>query len=104
MDVPDDLDIVKILILIEATVVRLRALSLLKPVQCPLRGTHYKPGEVNVMKRMLLAIMAVVVAVAFSAPAFADEKKGEEKKKDKGGHVVIYGEEKKKEEKKKDGK
>jgi hypothetical protein len=66
------------------------------------------------MKHMLMAIMAVAVAVTFSAPAFAgddkdkkDEKKGgyvvygEEKKKDekKGGHVV-YGEEKKKDEKK----
>jgi hypothetical protein len=66
------------------------------------------------MKRMLMAIMAVAIAVTFSAPAFAgddkdkkDEKKGgyvvygEEKKKDekKGGHVV-YGEEKKKDEKK----
>ena len=50
------------------------------------------------MKRMLMAIMAVAVAVTFSAPAFAGEKK-EEKKKE--GHVVVYGDEKKKE--KKDG-
>ena len=51
------------------------------------------------MKSMLMAIMAVAVAVTFSAPAFA----GEEGKKDekKGGHVVVYGEEK---DKKKDGK
>ena len=44
-----------------------------------------------------MAIMAVALAVTFSAPAFA----GYEKKKDekKGGHVVVYGEEKKKEEK-----
>ncbi|HKY71904.1 MAG TPA: hypothetical protein VJL88_08280 [Nitrospira sp.] len=41
------------------------------------------------MKRMLMAIMAVAVAISFSAPAFADDqKKGEEKKKG-GGHVVI---------------
>jgi hypothetical protein len=50
------------------------------------------------MKSMLMAIMAVAVAVTFSAPAFA----GEEKEK-KGGHVLVYGEEKK-DEKKKDGK
>jgi hypothetical protein len=48
------------------------------------------------MKSMLMAIMAVAVAVSFSAPSFAgDEKKKEEKK---GGHVV-FGDEKKKEEK-----
>jgi hypothetical protein len=42
------------------------------------------------MKRMLLAIMAVAVAISFSAPAFADEKKPDDKKKgDKGGHVVM---------------
>jgi uncharacterized membrane protein YdfJ with MMPL/SSD domain len=33
------------------------------------------------MKRMLMAIMAVAVLVAFSAPSFADETKGEGKKK-----------------------
>lgn len=49
------------------------------------------------MKSMLMAVMAVAVAVTFSAPAFASEKKQEEKK---GGHVVVFGEEKKKEEKK----
>ena len=48
------------------------------------------------MKSMLMAIMAVAVAVTFSAPAFAGEQKKEEKK---GGHVVVYGEEKKKEDK-----
>ena len=48
------------------------------------------------MKSMLMAIMAVAVAVTFSAPAFAGEEKKEEKK---GGHVVVYGEEKKKEDK-----
>ena len=44
------------------------------------------------MKSMLMAVMAVAVAVTFSAPAFAGEKKSEEKK---SGHVVVYGEEKK---------
>ena len=61
------------------------------------------------MKSMLMAVMAVAVAVTFSAPAFAGDKKEEKK----SGHVVVYGEEKKKdgkaddtfgEEKKKDGK
>jgi len=47
------------------------------------------------MKSMLMAIMAVAVAVTFSAPAFAGEGKKEEKE---GGHVVMA------EEKKKDGK
>ena len=51
------------------------------------------------MKRILMAIMAVAVAVAFSAPAFAKEKKKEEKK---DGKVVVQ--EEKKEEKKKDDK
>ena len=41
------------------------------------------------MKSMLMAIMAVAVAVTFSAPAFAGEKKEEKK----GGHVVISAEE-----------
>lgn len=49
------------------------------------------------MKSMLMAVMAVAVAVTFSAPAFAgDEKKKEEKK---GGHADTFGEEKKKDEK-----
>lgn len=48
------------------------------------------------MKTMLMAVMAVAVAVTFSAPSFAGEKK-EGKKPD---HVVVYGDEKKKEEKK----
>jgi len=47
-----------------------------------------------------MAIMAVAVAVTFSAPAFAVDKK-EEKKTGKAVETV-YGEEKK-EEKKKDG-
>lgn len=64
------------------------------------------------MKRILMAIMAVAVAVTFSAPSFAagekkDEKKGgkavqminAEEKKDKGGKAdETFGE--KKEEKK----
>jgi hypothetical protein len=37
------------------------------------------------MKRMLMAIMAVAVAVTFSAPAFAGDKPKEEKK---GGKFV----------------
>ena len=48
------------------------------------------------MKRILLAIMAVAVAVTFSAPSFAGAEK-------KGGHVLVYGDEKK-DEKKKDEK
>ena len=49
------------------------------------------------MKSMLMAIMAIAVAVTFSAPAFA----GDEKKKDeKGGkYTETFGEEKKKDEK-----
>jgi len=47
------------------------------------------------MKRMLLAIMAVAVAIFFSAPSFAgDEGKGKDKKDEKkGGHVMVYGDE-----------
>ncbi|MEK7273315.1 MAG: hypothetical protein AAB047_05735, partial [Nitrospirota bacterium] len=52
----------------------------------------------TVMKSMLMAIMAVAIAVTFSAPSFAGEEKKKEEKK--GGHVVVFGEEKKKEEKK----
>ena len=54
------------------------------------------------MKRILMAIMAVTVAVMFSAPAFAEgdkKKDGEEKKAPK---VLVY--EEKKDEKKKDEK
>jgi uncharacterized protein YxeA len=49
-----------------------------------------------IMKRILMAIIAVAVAVTFSAPAFAEEKKEEKK----GGKFIeqTYGE--KKEEKK----
>jgi hypothetical protein len=56
------------------------------------------------MKRMLMAIMAVAVAVAFSAPSFAGEEKKDKKEEKKGGHVVIYGEEKKDKDKDKKGK
>ena len=54
------------------------------------------------MKRMLLAIMAVAVAISFSAPSFAGEtEKPKDEKKGKNGHVVIYADEggKKKDEK-----
>ncbi len=47
------------------------------------------------MKHMLMAILAVAVAVTFSAPAFAGEKK---KEKPAGDHVVVYGEKGKKKE------
>ena len=47
------------------------------------------------MKRILMAIMAVAVAVTFSAPAFAAEEKKESKDEKKGGHVLVYGDEKK---------
>ena len=46
---------------------------------------------------MLMAVMAVAVAVTFSAPAFAEGKKEEKKP----GHVVVYGDEGKKKEEKK---
>ena len=45
------------------------------------------------MKRLLMAAMAVAVAVTFSAPAFASEERKDEKK---GGHADTFGEEKKK--------
>ena len=52
------------------------------------------------MKRMLMAIMAIAVAVAFSEPSFADEKKGEKKDKDKGKLVQMLNADEKKDEKK----
>ena len=55
------------------------------------------------MKRILMAIMAVAVAVTFSAPAFAGEESKDKKDEKKGGHVLVYGDEKK-DEKKKDEK
>ena len=48
------------------------------------------------MKSILMAIMAVAVAVTFSAPSFAgDEAKKDKKDEKKGGHVLVYGDEKK---------
>ena len=47
-----------------------------------------------------MAIMAVAVAVTFSAPSFAGEGKDKKEEK-KGGHVLVYGVEKKKDEKEK---
>lgn len=52
------------------------------------------------MKSMLMAIMAVAVAVTFSAPAFAGDE-GKKKPADGGKYTNTYGEEK---DKKKDGK
>ena len=46
------------------------------------------------MKSMLMAIMAVAVAVTFSAPAFAGE--GGKKDEKKGGHADTFGEKKEK--------
>ena len=57
------------------------------------------------MKRILMALMAVAVAVTFSAPAFAgDPPKDEEKKETKAPKHMVYGEEDKKKEEKKEGK
>ena len=47
------------------------------------------------MKRMLVAIMAVAVAISFSAPSFAGEEKKDKKDEKKGGHVLVYGDEQK---------
>ena len=47
------------------------------------------------MNRMLLAIMAVAVAISFSAPSFAGEEKKDKKDEKKGGHVLVYGDEQK---------
>lgn len=57
-------------------------------------SNHYNEGS-HTMKSMLMAIMAVAVAVSFSAPSFAGEEKKESKGEKKGGHVLVYGEEKK---------
>lgn len=52
------------------------------------------------MKRILMAIMAVAVAVTFSAPAFAGDEKTEKKDEKKGGgYVDTFGDEKKDEKK-----
>ena len=56
------------------------------------------------MKRIVMAIMAVAVAVTFSAPAFAGDEKTEKKDEKKGGHVLVYGDEKKDEKKDEKGK
>ena len=55
------------------------------------------------MKSMVMAIMAVAVAVTFSAPAFAGDEKSEKKDEKKAGQVLVYGDDKK-DEKKQDGK
>jgi hypothetical protein len=63
-------------------------------------GTTYFKEDL-LMKRMLMAIMAIAVAVTFSAPAFAEGPKEGGKDK-KPGQVVeaIYGDDMKKGEKK----
>ena len=55
------------------------------------------------MKSMLMAIMAVAVAVTFSAPAFAGDEKSEKKDEKKGGYVLVYGDENDKKDEKKGG-
>lgn len=47
------------------------------------------------MKSLLMAIMAVAVAVTFSAPSFAGDEKSEKKDEKKGGYVLVYGDDKK---------
>ncbi|HEX5550323.1 MAG TPA: hypothetical protein VFX36_05795 [Nitrospira sp.] len=42
------------------------------------------------MKRVLIAVMAVAVAVSFSAPSFAGEEKKDQKDEKKGGQVLVY--------------
>ena len=46
------------------------------------------------MKRVLFVVMAVAVAVSFSAPSFAGEEKKDQKDEKKGGHVVVFGNDK----------
>ena len=53
----------------------------------------------SMMKSMLMAIMAVAVAVTFSAPAFAGEEDKHKKDEKKGGHIVVFGDQKKDEKK-----
>ena len=55
------------------------------------------------MKSMLMAIMAVAVAVTFSAPAFAGDEKSEKKDEKKCGYVLVYGDDKDKKDEKKGG-
>ena len=38
------------------------------------------------MKRLMMAIMAMAVAVTFSAPSFAGDEKSEKKDEKKGGY------------------
>jgi len=54
------------------------------------------------MKTLMMGIMAMAVAVTFSAPSFAGDEKSEKKDEKKGGYVLVYGDEKdeKKDEKK----
>jgi hypothetical protein len=47
------------------------------------------------MKSMVMTIMAVAIAVTFSAPSFAGDEKSEKKDEKKGGYVLVYGDEKK---------
>ncbi len=51
------------------------------------------------MKRILTAIVAVAVAVTFSAPSFAGDEKKDKKDEKKGGYVLVYGDDKKDEKK-----
>jgi hypothetical protein len=44
---------------------------------------------------MLMAVMAVAIAVTFSAPSFAGDEKKDKKDEKKGGYVLVYGDEKK---------
>jgi Ni/Co efflux regulator RcnB len=59
------------------------------------RQTSHLLKGVEVMKRILMAILAVAIAVTFSAPSFAGEEKKDKKDEKKGGSVLVYGEEKK---------
>jgi len=45
------------------------------------------------MTRVFTTVMAVAVAVSFSAPSFAGEEKKDKKDEKKGGHVMVYGDE-----------
>ena len=45
------------------------------------------------MTRVFITVMAVAVAVSFSAPSFAGEEKKDKKDEKKGGQVLVYGDE-----------
>ena len=45
------------------------------------------------MMRVFITVMAVAVAVSFSAPSFAGEEKKDKKDEKKGGQVLVYGDE-----------